>query len=70
MEIHLHALHLGAVQVQVQTSDIVAEPLKLLSLIDKFQVSYTFAPNFLLNSLIKEIENDKVLSFKNNWIDE
>ena len=51
IEMHLHAMYLGAEQVHVQASDLLLEPLTFLRLVDKHRVSYTFAPNFFLASL-------------------
>ncbi len=55
VEIHLHALSLGADQVQVQAADVSATPLRLLELIDKHRVSYTFCPNFFLAKLLQTL---------------
>ena len=55
-EIHLHAMRLGANQIQVQAAD-VSEPTVFLDLLSKHKVNYTFAPNFYLAKLRKSLEN-------------
>lgn len=55
-EIHLLAMHLGADQVHVQAIDVIAQPMLFLRLIEKFSVSYTFAPNFFLASVKKALD--------------
>jgi acyl-CoA synthetase (AMP-forming)/AMP-acid ligase II/thioesterase domain-containing protein len=54
-EIHLHALYQGAEQVQVQSSDVISDPLFFLHLLHKHRVSYSFAPNFFLALLSKKL---------------
>lgn len=70
-EIHLNALRLGCDQIQVQTSDVIAEPTELLRLINKYRVSYTFAPNFLLK-LLTDILGKWLTpaAIKESWIDQ
>lgn len=51
IEMHLHAMYLGAEQVHVQASDLLMEPLTFLQLVDKHRISYAFSPNFFLASL-------------------
>lgn len=54
-EIHLHAMLLGAEQVQVQANDVLAEPILFLQLIAKHRVTHTFAPNFFLAQLERRL---------------
>ncbi|KAL9094202.1 MAG: hypothetical protein Q9165_003617 [Trypethelium subeluteriae] len=54
-EMHLHAMSLGAKQIHVQANDLLAEPLLFLRLLAKYQVTHTFAPNFFLALLEKEL---------------
>ena len=55
-EIHLHAMFLGAEQVQVQANDLLAEPVLFLRLITRHTVTHTFAPNFFLAQLERRID--------------
>lgn len=55
-EVHLHAMSLAADQVHVSAVDLLADPMDFLRLISKHQVAYTFAPNFFLASLKKDLE--------------
>lgn len=55
-EIHLHAMHLGADQVHVQAIDVIAQPMLFLNLIERYKVSFTFAPNFFLASVRKALQ--------------
>ena len=54
-EIHLHAMFLRAEQVQVQANELLAEPLLFLDMINKHRVTHTFAPNFFLAQLEKQL---------------
>ncbi|MCJ1310483.1 hypothetical protein MMC25_004147 [Agyrium rufum] len=56
IEIHLHAVFLGADQVHVQAADLVPKPLLFLDLIEQHRVAYTFAPNFFLASLRRALD--------------
>ena len=56
-EIHLHAMFLCANQVHVHAADLLVEPSKLVSLLSKHQVAYTFAPNFFLAALRKSLQS-------------
>ena len=55
VEIHMQAMLHGAQQVHVQASDLLADPTLFLRLIDKHRVNYTFAPNFFLALLEKDL---------------
>ncbi|OWO99494.1 luciferin 4-monooxygenase [Marssonina coronariae] len=55
MEIHLHAISLGANQVHLPAAEVLGNPLGFLEKIDKHRVSYTFAPNFFLGTLINTV---------------
>ncbi|KAJ5280910.1 hypothetical protein N7478_006282 [Penicillium angulare] len=48
VEMHLHAMQLGAEQVQVSTQEVLKDPLLFLELVDRHRVSLSFAPNFFL----------------------
>lgn len=55
-QIHLQAMYLGAEQIHIQATDLLIDPLKFLQLINIHRVSYTFAPNFFMASLIKNLQ--------------
>lgn len=56
-EIHLHAMKVSATQIQVHESMVVNEPLEYLQMLSDFKISYTFAPNFILTSMVEALEN-------------
>lgn len=56
IQLHIHGVALGANQIQTEPDDIISEPLTLLELISKHRISYSFAPNFFLSSLVKALE--------------
>ncbi|RAL13189.1 nonribosomal peptide synthetase TdiA [Aspergillus homomorphus CBS 101889] len=55
VEMHLHAMWLGAHQIQVATELVVAEPRCFLHLVDRHRVSLSFAPNFFLALLCERV---------------
>lgn len=55
VEIHLTAMYLGVDQIHVQASEIISDPILFLDLIDRYQVSRSFAPNFFLTQLAGDI---------------
>ncbi|KAK0115934.1 hypothetical protein ONS95_012976 [Cadophora gregata] len=55
VEIHLHALSLAANQVHLPGAEILHDPLRFLDKIHQHRVSYTFAPNFFLGTLVNEL---------------
>ena len=55
VEIHLHALSLGANQVHLPGADVLHNPLSFLEKIHQHRVSYTFAPNFFLGTLVTKL---------------
>ncbi|TVY35770.1 Didemethylasterriquinone D synthetase [Lachnellula occidentalis] len=57
VEIHLHAMRLGANQIHIPPSSAVQEPLNLLQKLSDHQVSYTFGPNFLLAEIARALES-------------
>ena len=59
-EIHLHAISLGANQVHLPASMVLEEPMIFLEKASKHKVSYTFAPNFFLASLVERLLNRNV----------
>ncbi|KAH8746947.1 NRPS-like enzyme [Diaporthe sp. PMI_573] len=50
-ETHLTAMALSANQSQVQATDLLADPLRFLRLLEQHKVQYTFAPNFFLSKV-------------------
>lgn len=56
VETHLLAMYRGLDQIHIQPADVVADPLLLLKMITKHKVARTVAPNFLLASLLRTIE--------------
>jgi acyl-CoA synthetase (AMP-forming)/AMP-acid ligase II/thioesterase domain-containing protein len=59
IEIHMHALFVGADQVQIQSADILRNPILFLEKISEHRVARTFAPNFFLAELscVLDLEN-------------
>lgn len=55
VEMHLHAMRLGAEQVQVATELLLTEPTWFFDLVHRHRVSLTFAPNFFLNLLCEQV---------------
>ncbi|KAJ5267453.1 Acetyl-CoA synthetase-like protein [Penicillium angulare] len=55
-EIHLSAMFCGFDQVHVPAANIVPKPLYFLRLLSKYRVVKTFAPQFFLAKLQKELE--------------
>lgn len=51
LETHLLPLFAGAVQLHIDAAAILADPLLFLRLVDRYRVSMTFAPNFLLGQI-------------------
>ncbi|KAG2136548.1 atromentin synthetase [Suillus bovinus] len=56
LEMHITPLLYGASQLHVHASAILADPLRLLRLIDEKSIELTFAPNFLLSKLTRDLE--------------
>ncbi|KAI9676977.1 MAG: putative NRPS-like protein biosynthetic cluster [Caeruleum heppii] len=57
MEVHLHAMSLGAEQIHVPATDLLVQPLSFLTLLHRHQIGYTFAPNFFLASLRRALDD-------------
>lgn len=68
-EVHLHAMSLGAEQVHVQAADLLEKPLSFLSLMHKHRVGYTFAPNFFLAALRRQLEDISGSIFEARYFD-
>lgn len=49
-------MYLGLPQIHVSAVDILANPIRLLELISEHRVQRTFAPNFFLAKLRREVE--------------
>ncbi|KAI1445620.1 acetyl-CoA synthetase-like protein [Annulohypoxylon stygium] len=62
VEIHVHAMSLGADQVHVQANDLLADPLLFPRVISQHHISVTFAPNFFLDLVASQmLEKDPEL---------
>lgn len=57
LEVHLICVYAGALQLQVEPAAILADPLLFLRLIDRYRVSLTFSPNFLLGQINAAIQS-------------
>lgn len=68
-EVHLHAMSLGAEQVHVQAADLLEKPLSFLSIMHKHRVGYTFAPNFFLAALRRQLEEINGSVFEARYFD-
>ncbi|KAI3391011.1 hypothetical protein diail_8120 [Diaporthe ilicicola] len=60
VQCHLYAIMSCLSQIQVPAVHIVADPLKLLNLVSRHGVSRTFAPNFLLVKLLRQLDSGKL----------
>ena len=58
MEVHLHAMFLGAEQTHTSGSAIMANPLLFLRLINEHRTSYTFATKPLLTCLVRSLRDE------------
>jgi acyl-CoA synthetase (AMP-forming)/AMP-acid ligase II/thioesterase domain-containing protein/acyl carrier protein len=56
LETHLFPLSTGSAQVHVPSIDIISDPLFFLEIIDRYRVSMTFTPNFLLGQIVSIID--------------
>ncbi|KAL2194754.1 hypothetical protein P885DRAFT_71161 [Corynascus similis CBS 632.67] len=56
---HLFAIASGISQIQVPAANVLVDPAQLLNLISRHRVSRTFAPNFLLAKLRRQLEAGK-----------
>ncbi|KAI6156976.1 atromentin synthetase [Pisolithus tinctorius] len=56
IEMHLAPLLYGASQVHVHPAAILSDPLRYLRLIEEKSIEITFAPNFLLAKLTRDLE--------------
>ena len=59
-EVHLQAMCLCAEQVHVPSTDLLADPLKFLYMLQHHKVTYTFGPNFFLARLRETISGANV----------
>nr|POF12940.1 didemethylasterriquinone d synthetase tdia [Quercus suber] len=56
-EVHLQAIYAAGPQVFVPASELMVEPHRFLRLLGRFQVGYTFAPNFFLAALVRSMDS-------------
>ena len=61
-QIHLQAMFVKAEQLHVPAADLLIDPSRFLRLITEHRVSYSFAPNFFLGSLITALSKETILS--------
>ena len=61
-ECHLHAVCVCADQIHVPARDMISDPWLFLSLINRWRVTASFAPNFFLTSLVQTVENTAIPS--------
>lgn len=55
-ELHISSMVAGCDQVQVPTTEVIADPLLFLRLLSKHKVTRTFAPNFMMAKLLQLLE--------------
>lgn len=67
VETHLQAMYLCMDQVHVQAADIIANPRHFLTLIERHDVSRSFAPNFFLAMLRQTLESDAPAGSRTTW---
>ena len=63
-EIHLHAMSMGANQIHLPSSMVLEEPMIFLEKASKHKVSYAFAPNFFLASLVERLLDKNITPTK------
>jgi acyl-CoA synthetase (AMP-forming)/AMP-acid ligase II len=56
IEVHLHAIFLGAIQVLFPARLAISNPLRLLQILDRYHISYTYTPDFFLKALIAALD--------------
>ncbi|KAG1782307.1 atromentin synthetase [Suillus placidus] len=56
LEMHITPLLYGASQLHAHASAVLADPIRLLRLIDEKSIELAFAPNFLLSKLTRDLE--------------
>ena len=60
IETHIHAMSLSAGFFHVPASRLLTRPLEFVELIERHQISYTFAPQFFLARLVREHSSNTV----------
>ncbi|OHE94849.1 hypothetical protein CORC01_09867 [Colletotrichum orchidophilum] len=58
VEVHLHAMSLGANEIHVPASSLVQDPMLFIRLLDGHNVTYTFAPNFFLAMVLNTLKSN------------
>ncbi|KAL7284226.1 hypothetical protein ACG7TL_001508 [Trametes sanguinea] len=61
-EVHIHALAANANQFHVHPSAVLQRPLRLLEWCSRYQIGYTFSPNFLIAQLCRDYATDPLPS--------
>jgi acyl-CoA synthetase (AMP-forming)/AMP-acid ligase II/thioesterase domain-containing protein/acyl carrier protein len=59
LEVHMVAQYAGALQVHIEPTAVLADPLLFLRLIDRHRVSMAFAPNFLLGQINSMLQSPR-----------
>jgi acyl-CoA synthetase (AMP-forming)/AMP-acid ligase II/thioesterase domain-containing protein/aryl carrier-like protein len=60
VEMHLHSIFLGALQVHIQAVELIQNPNVFLETINRYRVSVSFAPNFLLANLERALRDGQL----------
>lgn len=61
---HFRGVLLGDLQIQVETDYILEDPFRWLDLIDKYRVSYTWAPHFAYALIDEKLKREDI---RRNW---
>jgi|GEM_PF-5126119 len=60
---HIKDVYLGANQIHTTTNDIIESPLRWLELIEQYNVTHTWSPNFGFKLLVDSVRKDTDLKF-------
>jgi acyl-CoA synthetase (AMP-forming)/AMP-acid ligase II/thioesterase domain-containing protein len=69
LQIHLHAMSLGAKQIHATAADLLGDPIRFLRIIHDNRVSITFAPNFFLATIQRTLDGLKTCSMESTGLD-
>lgn len=59
IETHLLPVYVGARQVHIDSSTVLADPLLFLRMLSRYAVSMTFSPNFLIGHIVNLLQSAK-----------
>ena len=62
IEIHLQAMLNGSRQYHVLAADLISEPVGFLDLLSRYNIGYTFSPNFFLRAVVQAFERQTATS--------